>query len=206
MRAWAKLIPGLLVLLVAGQAWAQPIWVQLDDPPAEDAEPQVEDPVDLVDLYIASNATHLAFREDLVGMPDVGNHTYVIDIDNPRAGPIKPDYRLVHALSGSYLEKWDGTQWIYLEAVVVTVDGANNSLIFEVPLDSVGGLNKDMEVWFENFAGADSFTELEDRAPNTGAYRIKKESIPNLPLLVLPSFVGGLIGTLLLVRRRFFPS
>lgn len=204
MRAWWGIPATLLLLMAMGHAMAQPSWIQLDDPPPEDADPQVEDAADLVDLFFAANATHFFFREDLAALSDVGNFTYAVYIDNP-IGEFDEDYRLVHSQSGSYLEQWNGSAWVFVEDIAVTEDATNNSLIFEVPIASAGGTGSNMQVGFENYEGADSFGTVADRAPNGGRYLIQKRSIPNLPWLVLPFFGAALTATLLLLRRRLLP-
>ncbi|MFQ5553642.1 MAG: hypothetical protein ACE5EW_08030 [Thermoplasmata archaeon] len=198
----------LAVLAILGSAQAQPTaWIQLDTNPPESAG-DGPPPADMVDLYFGSNSTHAFFREDLVASPDVGNYTYVVYLDYPRAGAFDPDYRLVHAQSGSYLEQWDGSTWTFVEAILVTFDPTNTSLIFEVAFASIGGLlDKHMDVWFENYDGADSFQNRVDKAPNGNKpYRIHKKVIPNLPGFVLPAFAAGLVTTLFVIRRKFLPS
>ncbi len=204
MKVWPALLLALLVLMPMAQA--QVDWLQLDDPPPEDAGDGAG-PADMVDLFYATNTTHLFFREDLADMPDAGNYTYTVTMDKPQGGDYEEDYRLVYSLSGSYMEQWNGTDWVYLEDIVVTVDEGNVSLVYEVPVDSVGGVgDSNVGVWFENYQGADSFTEIEDKAPKGGKYTINRKAIPNLPLMVLPAFVGGLAGMIFLLRKKFLPS
>jgi hypothetical protein len=185
-----------------GVTQAQPTWLQLDDPPPE-MEGDGPAPADLVDLYYATNATHLFLREDLAAMPDVDNYTYVVYMDKPVGGDYERDYRMVYSQSGAYLEQWNGTEWVYLEDIVLTVDSTNNSVIFEVPVDSIGGVgDSNVKVWFENYEGADSFENRVDRGPNGGGYLITRRSIPNIPLVVLPAFLASLGAVVFLLRRR----
>lgn len=158
----------------------------------------------MVDLFYATNVTHLFFREDLASQVDVGNYTYTVYLDSPQGGTYNQDFRLVHSLSGSYLETWDGNTWNYQEEIAVLWDGGNGSLVFEVPVASIGGVGEsNVKVWFENCVGADAFDAIEDRAPKNGEYNIRKKAIPNIPLLVLPAFAGGLAVTVVLLRRGF---
>lgn len=204
MRAWPAFL--VVLLLLAPTASAQTEWVQLDDPPSEGPDGGA-DPADIVDLFYSANATHVLFREDLVALPDVSNWTYVVYIDKPLGGDYKQDYRLIYAESGAYMEHWNGTDWVYQEDIVVTVDGANVSVVFEVLVDSIGGVgDTHVKVSFENYQGADSFNDPEEKAPDKGGYKIHRRSIPNLPLIVLPIFVAGLSGTIFLLRRRILPT
>ena len=206
MRFWIVIL--LALALALGSAQGVPTaWIQLDDSRPEDAGDGPA-PADMVDLYFSPTATHMFFREDLAALPDVGNYTYTVYIDFPRGGGPVPDFRLVHAESGSYLEEWDGTAWTFLEPINVTVDPTNTSLIFEVSYASLGGFDDDhVDVQFENYDGADSFQDPVDRAPNGNQrYRVHKKTIPNLPWPVLPVFAGGLIVSLLVLRRRFLPG
>ncbi|MFQ5838657.1 MAG: hypothetical protein ACE5HJ_07725 [Thermoplasmata archaeon] len=201
MRAWPAFL--LALLLFTAVAQAQENWVQLDDPPPEN-EDGAPDPADMVDLFYATNATHLFLREDLASMPEVDNYTYVVYMDKPVGGDYEQDYRLVYSESGAYMEQWNGTDWVYVEDITVTVDPTSNSLIFEVLAESIGGLgDSNVKVWFENYEGADSFENLVDRGPNGGGYLITRKAIPNIPLLVLPAFVGGLAGAIFLLHKRF---
>ncbi|MEE9593268.1 MAG: hypothetical protein V3W28_06790 [Thermoplasmata archaeon] len=202
MRAWPLVL--LVLVLPLGLAQGQTAWIQLDDTRPEDAGDGPA-PADMVDLWFSPNATHMLLREDLVALPDVGNFTYTVYIDFPRGGGRVPDFRLVYSLSGSYLEQWDGSAWIFVEPINVTVDPANRSLIFEVSYASLGGFqDSHMDVHFENYVGADSFQTPADRAPNGNQpYRVHKRTIPNLPGFVLPAFAGGLVATLFVLRRRF---
>ncbi len=203
MRAWPVFLLALLLLAPAVQAQTE--WVQLDDPPPV-RQGDGPAPADAVDLYYATNATHFFFRQDLAAMPEVDNYTYVVYMDKPQGGDYEEDYRLVHSQSGSYMEQWNGTDWVYVQDIVVTVDSGNVSLIFEVPVDSIGGIgDSNVGVWFENYQGADSFTGQADRAPKGGRFTIQRRAIPNLPLIVLPAFAGGLVGGILLLRKKFFP-
>jgi hypothetical protein len=200
MRAWPVFLLALLFLL--GAAQAQVGWVQLDDPPPE-LEGDGPAPADMVDLYYATNATHLFFREDLAAMPEVDNYTYVVLLDKPVGGSYSKDYRLVYAQSGSYLEQWNGTAWVYVEDIVVTLDSTNNSVIFEVPVDSIGGVgDSEVKLWFENYEGADSFANRADRSPNASSYLVTRRSIPNIPLIILPAFVVSVTAVILVLHRR----
>ncbi len=84
---------------------------------------------------------------------------------------------------------------------MVTTDSQENSVVFEVSLDALGP-PQDARVWFENYNGADSFEESEDRAPNAGGYVIEREAIPSVPLPVLPFFAGAVAAAVLILRRR----
>ncbi len=204
MRALAALLLGVLFLTMT--AHAQVEWVQLDDPPKERAG-DGEAPVDMVDLFYAANATHILFREDLVALPDVGNYTYTVYLDKPQGQEYEQDFRLVHSQSGSYIEQWNGTDWVYLEDLVVTVDAGNVSLIFEVSVDTLGGVgDSNIKVWFENYPGEDTFTDPDDRAPNGGGFVIHRRAIPNLPLIVVPAFLAALGGSVYLLRKRLLPA
>lgn len=200
MRIWPVLL--LFWVLLAPGALAEVGWLQLDDPPDEDAG-EASDAADMVDLFYATNTTHLFLREDLVASPEIDSYTYVVYITEG-AGPAGQDYRLVHALSGSYLELWDGNDWAYVEGITVAEDDLNHSLIFQVPADSIGGLgDSHVYVWFENYQGADSFQDMQDRAPDKKEYKINKKAIPNIPILALPAFVGGLLASVYMLRRKF---
>ncbi|MFQ5918832.1 MAG: hypothetical protein ACE5I4_02145 [Thermoplasmata archaeon] len=206
MRGWAVLL--VLLALPLGLAQGLPTaWIQLDDTRPEDPG-DAPTPADMVDLYFSPTATHMYFREDLAALPDVGNYTYTIYIDFPRGGGPVPDFRLVHSASGSYLEQWDGSAWIFVEPINVTVEPTNTSLIFEVSYASLGGFGDDhLDVTFENYDGADSFQDPLDRAPNGNQpYRVHKRTIPNLPWVVLPLFAGGLIAAVLVLRRALLPK
>ncbi len=200
MRTWPVFLV-VSILLIPG-ALAEPEWLQLDDPPDENAG-DAPDPVDMVDLFYATNTTHLFLREDLVSSPEIDSYTYVVYI-TMGVGSAEQDYRFVHALSGSYLELWDGTDWIFVEDITVAEDDFNHSLIFQVPVDSIGGLgDSHVTVRFENYQGADSFQRRQDRAPDKKDYKIRKKAIPNIPVLALPVFVGGLSAGVYLLRRKF---
>lgn len=200
MRSWPVFL--LALVLLTAMAQAQTEWLQLDDPPPE-LEGDGPAPADIVDVYYATNATHLFFREDLAAMPQVDNYTYVIYMDKPVGGDYARDYRVVYSQSGSYLERWNGTDWVHVEDIVVTLDVANNSIIYEVPVDSIGGVGEsNVKVWFETYEGADSFENMADRSPNASSYLVTRRSIPNIPLLVLPFFLSGIAATVLILRRR----
>ncbi len=208
MRSGAILLFVLALVLPLGLVQGVPTaWIQLDTGRAEDAG-DAPPPADMVDLYFSPTETHMYLREDLAALPDVGNYTYTVYIDFPRGGGPVPDFRLVHSESGSYLEQWDGSAWTFAESINVTFDPTNTSLIFEVSYASLGGFaDTHMDAHFENYEGADSFQNLADKAPNGNQpYRVHKNTIPNLPWLVLPVFVGGLIASVLVLRRKILPG
>lgn len=205
MRAW--LIPFLVPLLLLPVAQAQPTgWIQLDnkiDEAAGDGPPRA----DMVDLFFGANTTHAFFRQNLADTPLVLAISYTVTLDYPRGGAFNPDYRLVHTVLGSYLHRWNGTNWIYVEDIVVTADAANDTVIFEVPFASIGGsLDAHMDVWFENYLGPPFLDIPVDRAPDGDRrYKIHKKVIPNLPGFVLLAFAGVLVATVLVLRRRYLP-
>lgn len=202
MRVWPTLLAILVLLLGAAHAAAETGWLQLDDPPPENADPQVPDPADMVDLHFGSSETHIFFRVDLAGAPDVGNYTYVVTLDIPTGGTYGQDYRLVYAQGGSYIELWDGTAWVYVQDMTVTLEEASH-LIYEVPMVALGGVgDANAKVWFETYEGADSFNQVADRAPNGGGYLITRKTIPNLPWLVLPVFAAAVAGTVAFLWHR----
>ena len=208
MRSWAIIFLALALVLPLGLAQGVPTaWIQLDDRGAEDAG-DAPAPADMVDMYFSPTASHMYFREDLAALPDVGNYTYTVYLDFPRGGGPVPDFRFVHSESGSYMEQWDGTAWTFVEPINVTVDPTNTSLIFEASYASVGGFDDNhLDIHFENYDGADRFQDPADRAPNGNQqYRVHKNTIPNLPWLVLPIFVGGLIASVLVLRRKILPG
>ncbi len=202
MRIWPTLLPILVLLIGAAHAAAGTGWLQLDDPPPENADPQVPDPADMLDLHFGSNETHLFFRMDLVAAPDLASYTYAVTLDIPTGGAYGQDYRLVYAQGGSYIEAWDGTAWVYLQDMTVTLEDTSH-LIYEVPMVTFGGVgNVNAKAWFETYEGADSFSQVADRAPNGGGYLINHKTIPNLPWLVLPIFAAALAGAVALLWYR----
>ena len=205
MRAWPVLL--LALLLPLGAAQAQPSgWIQLDtvvDEPAGDGPARA----DMVDLFYGSNATHAFFRQDLNDTPLLLFFSYTVYLDYPQGEAYNPDYRLIHTFSGSLLQAWNGTDWIDVEPIMVTTDTTNNTLVFEVPFASIGGLGSDMDLWFQNYLFPPLLNITLDRAPDgNGVYTINREVIPNLPGLVLPVFAGGLLVTVLVLRRKFLTS
>ncbi|MFQ5908666.1 MAG: hypothetical protein ACE5JE_07575 [Thermoplasmata archaeon] len=205
MRIWPVLL--LALFLAMGVVQAQPTgWLQLDtvmDERAGDAPASA----DMVDLFYGSNATHAFFRQDLNGTPFLFFFSYTVYLDYPQGQAYDPDYRLIHTIFGSLLQAWNGTDWVDVEPIVVTTDATNNSLVFEVPFASIGGLGSDMDLWFQNYLFPPAFNITLDRAPDgSGTYTINREVIPNLPGFVLPAFGGALVAAVLVLRRKFLPS
>lgn len=202
MRAWWALLLTLFLMLVPQPGAAEMAWLQFDDPPDElagDVDPGLE-AADLVDLFVSPTYTDLYLREDLNATPDPVNVTYVVFMDNLGAGGWF-DWRVVYDDAGAVLEERGGFSWSYVQDVNMTEDVQNRSLVFEVPIDVIGGID-DIRIAFWNYDGSPYFWNLADAAPDSGAYTIPEETIPNLPGLVLPAFAGGLVASVLVLFRR----
>lgn len=204
MRTRLVLLLAGALLLSLGSVQAEFAWLQLDDSSIEEGGDVGDPAADLVDLYFSPTETIAGFRMDLLEPADPANYTYVVYLDNTgTAGYF--NYRLVYDSAGATLQEWSPPRWNIVQSVNLTQDPSWNSLIWEVPIDAIGGL-ADLRIAFRTYEGSPDRRNTLDRGPDGGVYLIQEETIPNLPLLGVPAFLGALGGAVILLRRRVLPG
>jgi len=155
-------------------------------------------------LYFYNDGAYAYFNETLAADPDPSSFTYTVYLDKPAGGTYPQDFRLVYSSGTAELQSWNGSNWNYVEEITVTV--SNNSIVFKVSLQSIANPNiqEDINLWFVDYYGSNSYEVEVDRAPNTGSYFISSEIIPNLPWPTPPIFISAVVATIcILYFRRF---
>ena len=103
------------------------------------------------------------------------------------------------------LHRWNGTEWEYVEDITI-IEGTNPySIVFKVNLSNIANpdIMQDTEVWFVEYYGPNSYELEVDRAPNTGAYFIPYNVIPEMPWPTPIIVIPAIIITIYVIERRW---
>jgi len=140
----------------------------------------IESPIDMKTLYFSNDGTYAYFKEELVYAPSASDFTYTVYLDKPAGGTYSEDYRLVYSSGTAELQKWNGMSWQKTADITVEVGTSPPSITFKVKLSDIANPDvlQNTNVWFVNYQGANSYTTILDRAPNSGCYSISAEVIP----------------------------
>jgi len=162
--------------------------------------------VDKTGCYFRNDGTYAYFKENLVAASDASSFTYTVYLDKPSGGTYSQDYRMVYSSGTAKLQKWNGASWQDQGSITVEIGTSPDSITFQVALADIANpdIQQDTNVWFEEYLGANSFTTLLDRAPDSGSYFISAQDIPELPWPTSLFFIAAVVVTVCFLHTRWF--
>lgn len=153
-----KLIFVLLFLLIesfvtCAFAQLQPEWIKLDTGIYEEGTGETLPAGDIVHLYFYNDGVWAFFNETLVEAPNATAFTYMVILDKPAGGAYSQDFRLLYSSTASELQRWNGTDWVWIKDISVLMSSSPPSLAFNVSLADIANheVLQDTKLTFENF-------------------------------------------------------